>query len=85
MKNGETKSSRRSLLIIDDEKDVLYSFRRLLGSEDYEVRSAGNGAEGLRMFREHRPDLVLMDVRMPEMDGMAALAEIRTPKPLSSS
>jgi DNA-binding NtrC family response regulator len=68
------------LLVIDDEKDVHYSFRRVLG-DDYELLAARTGREGLSIFRDQKPDLVLTDVRMPEMDGMAVLKEIRKTDP----
>ncbi len=68
--------SRRSVLIIDDEKDVLYSFGRILAGEDYEVLTADNGAEGVALFRDRRPDLVLLDVRMAEMGGLEAMRAI---------
>lgn len=69
-------TTKRSLLVIDDEKDVHYSFKRVLAGE-YELIAAKSGREGLALFREHKPDLVLMDVRMPELDGLQTLREIR--------
>ncbi len=68
---------KHSLLIIDDEKDVLYSFKRVLEKENYELHLAKSAAEGLALFRDKNPDLVLADVRMTGMDGIETLREIR--------
>jgi DNA-binding NtrC family response regulator len=65
------------LLVVDDEADVRYSFHRLFGKADYEVVEAGSGREAAAMVRERRPDVVLMDIRMPDGDGIASLREIR--------
>jgi DNA-binding NtrC family response regulator len=73
----EKTPPRGSLLIVDDEEDVIYSFRRLLADEGYELLSAHSGEEGVQIFREKRPDLVLMDVRMAGIDGLQALQSIR--------
>ena len=76
MKLSEAKKSKRTLLIIDDEKDVVHSFRRVLADEDYDFLEARSGEEGVELFRKTRPEVVLMDVRMKEMGGLAAMREI---------
>lgn len=76
-RNPDKKAPNGTLLIVDDEEDVIYSFRRLLADEGYELLSAQSGEEGVQVFREKRPDLVLMDVRMAGMDGLRALQAIR--------
>jgi DNA-binding NtrC family response regulator len=65
------------ILIIDDEKDVHYSFRRLLQSEPLEVLSAESGDEGLRIARKTNPDLIVMDIRMGNQNGLDTLKELR--------
>lgn len=75
--NPEKTPQKGKLLIVDDEEDVIYSFRRLLADEDYELLSAHSGEEGVQLFREKRPDLVLMDVRMAGIGGLQALQSIR--------
>lgn len=66
------------LLLIDDEVDVQYSFRRLFGSTDLELHTASSGEEGLVAIQKLRPDLVLMDIRMGGgMNGLETLRRIR--------
>jgi len=65
------------LLLIDDEADVQYSFRRLFQGPDVEVATASSGEEGLRLIPKIKPDLVLMDVRMAGMSGLETLRRLR--------
>lgn len=65
------------LLVIDDETDVRYAFRRLFDSPDIELRLASSGEEGLRMLKEFHPNLIIMDIRMGGMNGLQTLQAIR--------
>lgn len=65
------------LLIIDDEADVQYSFRRIFGSPDIQIEGADSGEDGLAIIPKFAPDLVIMDVRMGGMTGLETLAKIR--------
>jgi nitrogen regulation protein NR(I) len=69
------------LLIIDDEADVQYSFRRIFASPDIEIHSANSGEEGLKLIARSRPDLIIMDVRMGGMSGLDTLRRIRQSDP----
>src|SRR3984957_9403279 len=73
--------TRQSVLIIDDEKDVHYSFRRLLEKEPLEILSAESGDEGVRMARKSHPDLIVMDIRMGQQNGLDPLKELRQMNP----
>lgn len=66
------------ILLVDDEPDILEFITYNLAKEGYEVFTAGNGAEGLRKAREVQPHLIILDVMMPEMDGIETCAEIRS-------
>ena len=65
------------LLLIDDETDVQYSFRRLFDQPDIELTTANSGEEGLRLIPRLKPDLVIMDVRMGGMNGLETLRRLR--------
>ncbi len=65
------------LLLIDDETDVQYSFRRIFDSPDIELSTASSGEEGLQLIPKLKPDLVLMDIRMGGITGMETLRRIR--------
>jgi two-component system nitrogen regulation response regulator GlnG len=65
------------LLLIDDEADVQYSFRRIFNSPEIELTSAASGEEGLTVIPRLKPDLVIMDVRMGGMTGLETLRRIR--------
>src|SRR4030088_3142136 len=79
-------SGRRSrvhtILIVDDEPRILDSVRMNLELEGYQVFEATNGQEALDEVRRRLPDLVVMDVMMPEMDGFEALRELRKFSPV---
>ena len=73
--------ARQSVLIIDDEKDVHYSFRRLLEKEPLDIQSAESGNEGIRLARKSNPDLIVMDIRMGQQSGLDTLKELRQMNP----
>src|SRR2546421_9044444 len=66
-----------TILIVDDEPRIRDFVRMNLELEHYHVLEAGNGIEALEQLREHLPDLVVLDVMMPEMDGFETLHNIR--------
>jgi DNA-binding NtrC family response regulator len=69
--------SKNKILVIDDEKLVRWSLQQKLGKEGYDVESAPSGEEGLGLIRDDGFDLVLLDLRLPGMDGMQVLQEIK--------
>lgn len=64
------------LLVVDDAPYVLKALRDTLEARGYEVYEAVNGEEALTRYREVRPDVVLMDILMPKMDGISATRNI---------
>ena len=74
-------SSAGSVLVIDDEAAIRESLETLLQMEGYSVQSAGSGEEGLAFIGERSFDLVLLDLALPDRDGMDLLAEIHTQDP----
>jgi len=69
------------ILTIDDEENIRDSFRLFLEDFDYTVVEACNGREGLEIFQREKPDLVLCDLRMPEVDGLEVLERIKEESP----
>jgi len=68
---------RRRILLIEDEESISEPLERALGREGFDVAIAATAAEGRKRFREVRPDLVLLDVMLPDGDGRDILREIR--------
>jgi CheY-like chemotaxis protein len=64
------------ILLIDDSASVREVLRVALESEGYRVLEAADGGEGVRLYREHRPALVIVDIVMPEKDGLETVREI---------
>lgn len=65
------------ILVIDDEPAMVGAVAALVGSVGHRVSAAYDGAEGLRLYDEHRPDLVVLDLAMPGLDGLAVCHELR--------
>lgn len=65
----------KTIMIVDDNEELRFIFRRIL-QEHYDVLEAGTGLEAIRVFQEHKPDLTLMDIVMPKMNGIEATREI---------
>jgi two-component system nitrogen regulation response regulator GlnG len=70
-----------TLLIVDDEPSVCYSFARVFGNDRTRVISAGTVAEGLRLFQSESPDIVVLDLQLPDGTGLQAFASIRKLSP----
>lgn len=66
------------ILLCDDEEDILYALKIYLKNPDYELYEAHNGKEAVEFVRTNHVDLLLLDLMMPVMDGMSAMAEIRS-------
>jgi len=74
-------SSSKLVLIIDDEPSLRSIFATYLKRNGFEILEAEDGQEGIRLFREKDPDLLLCDMRMPKMDGLEVLKLVRKEKP----
>jgi nitrogen regulation protein NR(I) len=66
------------ILVVDDEKGVCYSFKKILGRQGYEVVTACNGMEAIEKAGEEILDIVIMDVNMPNMDGLETLQQLKS-------
>lgn len=75
----------KKILIVDDEPDILEFLSYNLKKENYKVYTASNGKEAIAKALQHHPDLILLDIMMPEMDGIETCAQIREHKALQNS
>ncbi|HSP12642.1 MAG TPA: response regulator transcription factor [Salegentibacter sp.] len=71
------KKSDIKILLVDDEPDILEIVGYNLRTEGYQVITAENGADGVKLAKKHKPQLIILDVMMPEMDGIEACEQIR--------
>jgi len=69
------------ILVVDDEKGVCPSFKKILGRQGYEVVTANDGLEGIAMAGKEHPDLIVMDVSMPRLDGLETLQRLKSLHP----
>jgi len=67
----------KSILCIEDEPEMIDLMRLILGRRGFTVKGAAGGIEGLRMIRAERPDLVLLDLMMPDMDGWEVYQQMK--------
>ena len=79
------KKTSTKILIVDDDTDIIEILTYNLSNEGYYVKSAVNGIEALKKAKKFVPDIILLDVMMPEMDGIEACSNLREIKSLSKS
>lgn len=75
-------ASKKTILVVDDEQDLIDLIEYNLKKEGFDVLKAGDGLEGIEVAREHNPDLVLLDIMMPKMDGLEVVERMREDKKL---
>jgi len=73
----EVNSQRQKVLVVEDELDTIFLLKQILRIAGFNVLSALNGQEALRKVMEYKPDLILLDLMMPEMDGWETLQHLR--------
>jgi two-component system response regulator VicR len=72
-----TKKTKRMILCIEDEQEMIDLINLILSSRGFEIRGANGGKDGLEIIRKEHPDLVLLDLMMPEMDGWEVYQQMK--------
>ena len=67
----------KCVLCVEDEPEMIDLIRLILGRRGFEVKGATGGLEGLKMIRDEKPDLILLDLMMPDMDGWEVYQQIK--------
>lgn len=67
----------QTVLVVEDDEAIAESLAYALGRAGFRVLTAADGAQGLRLFRQHRPDLLILDLMLPQMDGWRVLEDVR--------
>ncbi len=67
----------KKILICEDEQDIRDSLMKILSRSEYEVQSCENGKDAIDRTREFKPNVILLDIRMPKIDGLEVAKEIR--------
>jgi len=70
--------NNKKILVVDDEENILISLTYLLKKEGFTVQTATNGKEALELFKQFKPQVILLDVMMPEKDGFSTAKDIRS-------
>ena len=78
MENQPQENAQTKILVVDDDRIIVEVLKQSLTLAGYSIASAANGVEGLALTRELKPDLVLLDVMMPKMDGYSMCRELKS-------
>ena len=70
----------KKILVVDDDPDILAAVTMILESQDYQVVTARDGVEGLANLKAEKPDMMILDLLMPKMDGWAVCKELQDPR-----
>ena len=73
--------NKTKILVIDDEKDLCFLFKKILTPEGYTVLTALNGYDGIKINQKSKPDIILLDLKMPGINGIETLRRIRKKDP----
>jgi len=75
--NNYMNAKLKCILCVEDEPEMIDLIRLILGRRGFEVKGANGGVEGLKMIHQEKPDLILLDLMMPDMDGWEVYQQIK--------
>ncbi len=78
---GPGRETKKKVLLVDDEYLIRYSLKKLIEQEGYEVFAAASEHEALRFFEERKPDVVILDIHLPDANGLVILKTIKEISP----
>ena len=81
METQPQSEGKTTILVIDDEQGVRDLFAKVLSRQDYNVLTAASGADGIQVAREQKVNLILLDIKMPGMDGLETLRRLKKVTP----
>jgi DNA-binding response OmpR family regulator len=79
----EFDKNKKTILIIDDDRNIIIALKYFLAINDFNVIAASNGDHALKLLKTHNPDLILLDIKMPKMNGYLFSQIIKTKEKLS--
>jgi two-component system, OmpR family, alkaline phosphatase synthesis response regulator PhoP len=77
IRGKQSMEARKKILVVEDEEEILDIMRRYLERDNYAVIATMNGAEALQMLKKETPDLIILDLMLPGMDGLEIIRELR--------
>jgi len=84
MTDSQIPASNKTIMVVDDDPEIVTLVKTLLEREGYVVQTAYNGLEVFSRLEEQKPDLIILDIMMPQMDGMAVLTRLKKTAETSS-
>ncbi len=84
MTDSHSRASNRTIMVVDDEPELITILRDILEQNGYRVISAYDGLQVFDVLKNHKPDLILLDIEMPQMDGLEVLARLKGDRETSS-
>src|ERR1051325_5615010 len=74
---GRSMDTQKTIMVVDDNPDIITIVKTILEGKGYGVLSASSGPELLNMLKTQKPDLIILDIMMPEMDGLEVLTRLK--------
>ena len=74
---GESMDNKKTIMVVDDNPDIITIIKTILEGKGYNVISASSGPEVLNLLKNQKPDLIILDIMMPEMDGLEVLTKLK--------